>query len=591
MNAIVRSVLLLCSLALAMPAPAQSVLPFHAPPVTAGSIAVRLHPTEAVPIGSPRLVSFGLPLPRGSLSEAGLATVRVTDAGGAEIAAHVSQLTPWRHRSDATLDGTSVRIALLQFEHSPSVAYPGHDVVTVRWGGAARSLDRPLALDPRSAWHGVDGGSFVAADQVEEPDIYAVLPRDWLAQGLLKSSRSLPFDDANTELRDNPALIDAIDSWPAFQEAEHAHKNNFYTVINEDSAGLPGNVLCPYRTGSEPWLYDRAATMFLLYVRSGSFKALREAVRATEFYADRLNAQGFFTLAAGDTKYAYNESLAYLIWTTGDTSRLPQVAAVAAAQQSFNHSWTGALGFWTERHAAFKLLANVVAYEVLGDTAYRDRVDAILTALRAHQDGVGQTVQPARIDGGLYHTGNQHGESAIGWSSAMGASSWMSALLLDAAVRAYASGEDAATAGFVERLARFIASTPVNVSNPFNSPPATLPAPLYAVLETGGSASTLTNGEHEHALNAAAGIAWGVYFDQLGGGGDPALRAVVEALYGTYDDGVNFWIRPTAPPANTAYRVNPWRKWGWEHRTSDGIGFALSLQDGSRIFANGFEAP
>lgn len=591
MKAILRCALLLGCLLAGLPAAAQSVLPFHAPAVPAGSIAVRLHPTEAVPIGSLQLVSFGLPLPRGSLSEAGLASVRVTDVDGAEIAAHVSQLTPWRHRSDATLDGASVRVALLQFEYRPSIAHPAHDLVTVSWGGAPRSLDRPLALDPRSAWHSVDSGSFVAADQVEEPDVYAVLPREWLAQGLLKSSRSLPFDSSNTDSRDNPATIDAIDAWPEFQEAERAHKNNFYTVINQDSNGLPAGVLCPYKTTAEPWLYDRAATMFVLYFRSGSFKALREAVRATEFYADRLTAQGFFSLASGDAKYAYNESLAYALWTTGDRSRLPQITAVAAAQQGFSHAWTASLGFWTERHAAFKLLANVVAFEVTGDTLYRDRIASVLTALRNHQDGVGQVVDPARIDGGLYHTGNQHGESAIGWTSAMGASSWMSALLLDAAVRAYASAEDPATATFVERLARFIASTPVTVSNPFNSPPAALPAPLYVVLETGGSASTLTNGEHEHALNAAGAIAWGVYFDQLGGGSDPALRTMVAALYGTYDDGVNFWIRPTAPPVNTAYRVSPWRKWGWEHRTADGIGFALSLDDGARVFANGFEAP
>jgi len=331
--------------------------------------------------------------------------------------------------------------------------------------------------------------------------------------------------------------------------------------------------------------------MFLLYFRSGSFKALREAVRASEFYAERIDAQGFFTLAPGDTKYAYNEALAYVLWTTGDGMRLAQIAAVAAAQQSFDHAWTPSLGFWTERHAAFKLLGNVVAYEVLGDALYRDRIEAILASYRNQQDGAGQRVAADRIDGALYHTGLQHDEAGIGWTTSLGASSWMSVLLLDAAVRAYASAEDAATAGFVRRLGRFLGSTLVAVGNPYGSTPTTLPAPLYVVLETGGSASELNQGEHEHALNVAAGMAWGVYFAELAGASDPTLRARVTALYATYDDGVNFWIRPTAPPLNTAFRVAPWRKWGWEHRTSDGIGFALQLgSSATSLFSDGFEA-
>src|SRR6185295_937497 len=50
---------------------------------------------------------------------------------------------------------------------------------------------------------------------------------------------------------------------------------------------------------------------------------------------------------------------------------------------------------------------------------------------------------------------------------------------------------------------------------------------------------------------------------------DGSLVGLIEDLYYTYDIGVNHWIRPGGPAAgNTAFRVSPWRKWGWEHRIS-----------------------
>lgn len=297
---------------LAVASPLHAVEPFFAPAVPQGQVEVRLHPTEGVATNVPTLVTFGMPFPRGSIAEAGLGTLRVLRSG-VEIPAHVSQLTPWRHRSNATVDGQSVRVALVQINYTFAAAFPASEPITLQWGGAPRTLDVPNSVDPRSAWHQVTTGSFVAADNVFEPDVYAVLPRSWLVRGALKSSRSTPFDASNTEPRDNPTTNDAIAHWPEFQEAERAFKNNFYTATLRDDPSVPMSVYPPYKIDREPWLYDRSATMFVLYFRSGFFTALREAVQAGQFYADRQNAAGFFTLpgADGDVKYAYNECLAY----------------------------------------------------------------------------------------------------------------------------------------------------------------------------------------------------------------------------------------------------------------------------------------
>lgn len=570
-----------------IPGAARAVEPFFAPAVPQGQLEVRLHPTEGVATGVPVLVTFGVPFPRGSLDAAGLASVRVL-RNGQEIPAHVSQITPWRHRNNAAIDGQSVRVARIQLSHVFAAGFPASEPITVDWGGAPRTLDVPSALDPRSAWHLVTAGSFVAADNVFEPDVYAVLPRDWLVRGGFTSVRSTPFDPSNLEPRDDPAANDAMIHWPEFQEAERANKNNFYTVINQDpgSAASPS----PYRTQAEPWLYDRAATMFRLYFRSGYFAALRQAVQAAQFYAGRQNASGFFAFGGvdSDAKYAYNECLAYALWTTGDPQMPDRIARTPVAQATFAHAWTPVRGFWTERHAAFKLLANVVAYEVSGDAALRTVVDQILSDYRVHQDGAGGMVPLPFVDGGLYHTGAQH---AGDWGDAdFGGSSWMTALLADAAVRAYATREDAATAGFIARLADFMRATVEPTTAHVYSGSGTLALPRYAMLRDGSDGQQ--NAEDvEHALDVAGQVAWGHWMRASLGGDATTLRASALDLYATYDAGVNHWIRPTAPPAATAFRVSPPRKWGWEHRSSDGLAFALIQTDPDALFQDGFEAP
>ena len=559
-----------------------AVAPFHAPAVASGNIAVDLHATTAVAAGTPVVASFGIPFPRGSINSAGLAQVRVLD-GGNEIAAYVEALTPWRHRSNPAIDGQSLRVLLLQVEVSfANPALPKR--IDVQFGGPPRTLHRPTRATRASTWAAVSSGSFLPADNVLEPMVYATLPPAWLAQGVLRHTRALPFDASNSAARDDPATIDGVLTWPGTQEAERALKNNFYTVVNEDDPLVAPANLCPYKTAFEPWLYDRAATMFTLYLRSGFLKPLREAVRHAEFYRARLNASGGFSLNPGDNKYSFNESLAYGYWLTGDDTFLPAIASTANAHNGSAHTWTAGLGFWTERSVAFKLMAHLIDYEVGGSTTRRDSVNAIVAALMAHQNGAPAGIPANRIDGGWYHTGDQHGD----WDgAAYGASTWMTALLTDALRRSYASAEDAATAQMIRRSGTFLRTALRTEASQYGG---NTRAPRY-VIEHDGSDFAIEPPLHdeEHSLDVVAALAWADYFGALLGQRDPALAGEIAALYQSYDLGVNFWIRPTAPASGlSAFRVNPWRKWGWEHRTSDGLSWALGAL-ASEGFANGFE--
>ncbi len=79
-----------------------------------GSVQVTLHPGPQAAIGSPTVVTFGAPFPRGALTDAGMLRARLP--GGDELPIHAEATLPWRvfpGRSDAT---ESVRAAMVSIE-------------------------------------------------------------------------------------------------------------------------------------------------------------------------------------------------------------------------------------------------------------------------------------------------------------------------------------------------------------------------------------------------------------------------------------------------------------------------------------------
>lgn len=252
------------------------------------------------------------------------------------------------------------------------------------------------------------------------------------------------------------------------------------------------------------------------------------------------------------------------------------------AQASFPSEWPLVSSLWTERNAAAKLLASAIAYEALGGSTYRDGVEQILSQYRTHQDGAGGQVPFPRVDGGLYAKGEQRDPAEFSENlEDFVASSWMSTLLSDAAVRAYGTGEDVATAQFVARLGGFLATSIQQWPNHcFDN--TTLAAPRWALTHQGVGVLT-SDLDAERALEISAQIAWARWFrEQLGGDGFD-LRAAALDLYETFDAGVNFHVLPGS------FDVTPPNRWAREFRVADGIEFALALPDG--IFSNGFESP
>src|SRR4051794_1824908 len=216
---------------------------FFAPAEPSASVNVQLVPLANVAAGTQEIVTFGVPFTRGSMNQSQLAQLRVLK-NGAEIPAFVEQLTPWRSIDDPAIDGQSVRVARIQIPYTFSTL--NAETITVQWGGPVRTLNRTTLQDPRIEWHTVTSGTFVAADNVEEPDVLPVLPKAYLAKGML-DARTDPTANGVTELRDDPATMNAT-NFSGYTEYDFAEKNFFYTIINQN----PG-ITIDYKTQAEPW--------------------------------------------------------------------------------------------------------------------------------------------------------------------------------------------------------------------------------------------------------------------------------------------------------------------------------------------------
>ncbi|MHB9029891.1 MAG: hypothetical protein ACYC9O_14075 [Candidatus Latescibacterota bacterium] len=567
---------------------AGAVEPFFAPKQEKGGISVKLYPTENVKSGSPVLITFGMPFPRGSLTARELSTVRVLDSRGVEIPAYIDQLTPWRSIGGSGTEASPVRVARIQFMHTFTTVFPGCETVAIEWGMSRRAKHRPDLAPPRTAWHLADRGSFSAADSVHEPDVYAVLPKEYLCQGMIRPARMLPLAESVPENREDPAALRQLAAASGYAVQDHAQHNFFFSIIDDDPQ-VDAENRCPYKTQSEPWLYDRSSTMYMLYLRSGHVRALREAVRNAQFYKNKLwsadttpaRFAGLFRLKTPVTEgyptgngamYSYNECLAYTWWLTCDDKMLEPIERVVRAHEENDEPtrWDPSLDFWTERHTALRLLANTIAYEVTGNSIYRDTLVRQYRDFIWHQNGAGGVLPKERVDGALWHYGGQHGD---GGEKTLVASSWMTVLTVDAMVRVYALTGDKGIADFVRRVGAF-----EQAACRLDNEHAYGVGPLWYcdyMVRYDGSSDVRTGHTIEHSLEIASTVAWAAYFSGVLGKDPRPLLDLAGRMYAAYCAGVRYWIRPDGLNEN-AFRVSPWRKYGWEHRPSGSFSWIMT---------------
>ena len=562
---------------------AAAVQPFLAPAQSSGVVLVKLYPTEVVSPGTSVLVTFGVPFTRGSLTLAQASTIRVFKNSDQEIPAYVDVMAPWRHLTNQSIDGASIRFARVQIHYIFSVGHPNYETVTVQWGVTQRTQNVTTLVNPRSAWHLADSGDWSSSDGVNEPDVYALFPKDVLSEGVFKGRRMNPMPPSVQEEPEDPAITD-VTTYPGYEEMAHGYKNFFHTVINDPhpfvgGQGGEGGGPNPYKTDYEPWLYDRAASMFVLYFRSGYITPLREAVRNAEFYQMHLDSNGQFVLKPSfDLKYVYGECSAYAYWATGDDTFVDAVLRAADSHEDPSHSPMGAwnlnLNMWTERHTGLRMMANVIAYEVTGDSQWKSNTIRDIQNFIWHQNGASGQIPGNVVDGALYHYGVQH---SWDWEvDTLGASPWMSDMVADAMLRAYTVSESADVGHFIRRMGSWEKEALMygdtwdteDLPNPWYFPAY---AYCYCLSFEDCSGDNYFN-YGEHSFEVTGMMAWGAYFGNLlGDPPDPSLIQRVDDLYWTVRTNIKIWTREAKP----SFRVSPPRKWAWQYRNSASLSWCM----------------
>ena len=521
---------------------------FHVPVQLQGETNLTLQPVESVAPGQATRVGFGVPFPRGFVpaTAEGISKIRVLDGAGAEQAVNVTMLTPWRDLGKLT-DLGSVRSALVQLD----VSFPDSDgdgdadpvPLKLEWGRAARAVPDLAAAGVRDNWVQVDDASYPASANVFEPPAYAVFRPEWYGQALIKSR----LEPLGTYATPEFATYDA--DFPGFGK----------TAVNDvDPRVTPENRI-NYLTDYEPWLYDRAMTLYQLAFRSGSFQFVREAHRAAQFYANHINAGGYFDLKPDDDmKYTYGESIAANYWLTGDP-RLPDVhRRIIPPFDTFQARYE-VDDFWTERHAGFKLLGYVSGYELLGDAAIGQKAKDAFSAYVDHQNN---PPAGAPNNGLLMHRSVDHGEGDTEWI----ASPWMTTLLVEAVERYYIHSGDPRVPSFVTRVADGVNHVgDAMYYDAFESGVRRL-IPYYL------AGPGLTPGQHdqdpyadiEHAVDVSKIFALAYYFSRAGGAPNAEYLGRFRELSESANEVFQYWVRPAGPASGrSVYRLSPPRKFGW----------------------------
>jgi hypothetical protein len=526
---------------------------FHPSIIKQGKTKFSIIPIESVKPQELTKVSFGIPFPKSFLNS--IAEFKLFDESNNEIAIAAKEVLSWRYINE---DKKSVRSALVQVElvfESNEFGILKPRELTLEWG-VTRTVSN-LPIEPaRASWVLVDDKGFSASDGIYEPKAYAIFEPKWYGDSVIKT-RLLP-----------------INSHSDFSAYDTAFQLFGDTAINHvDQRVIDGNLI-PYRESYAAWLFDRAMAIYQLAFRTGKFKYIRAAHRASQFYLQHINDNGYFSLKSSeDMKYSYGESLVSNYILLGDDRIPPTITRMINAWNSFNTKYTLTSNFWTERHAAFQLLGYISAYELFGNEQYKEKAQSTFNILREMQLTPDQGLP---ITGALMHTAESHGEGG----SFIIASPWMSALLIDALERYYINFEEQEVKDFVFKMADFFKKENISLYewNGWDGK-ANYFVPRYLVsLDNLGDYGG--DNDAEHTLDVSKIFALAYYFSCENSECNEEYRDInykLDQTSTTYT--LPKWIRPAAPESGlSSYRLAPPRKFNWWYRISANNDF---LQKGS----------
>lgn len=366
------------------------------PSVRAREVEVTLQVRISNP--STELVSFGLPLPPGFLSDP--RQVRVLTKSGEELAAAVRPLEPWR------IGGRegSIRSLLIQFNLD---LRERTQRVRVAFGRVREKNVQGFAPIEQT---------LIDEDGLTGPRVLALLPPQWLC-----------------------------DSWIVGPQTPAAAAGSFaeYDIFVERN--FPGSLAYLDSPIYHEWLFDRTTVYYKMYVRTGNQKFLEAAYHAAHFMRKHTQMDGtdagIFMLKGPDLKYVYPRAMHIHYLLTGDDRALA-TGKVMASYCFRNHDpvyqpktlQPSQLGvdpernrkFWSLRHQGYGLLGLLHGWEMTGERAFWTKAKQSVDTYYKHQR---QPPDGRHADGSLRQDWELYDPNEANFKGAT--SAWMMALLLD----------------------------------------------------------------------------------------------------------------------------------------------------------------
>lgn len=196
------------------------------------------------------------------------------------------------------------------------------------------------------------------------------------------------------------------------------------------------------------WLYDRAYSFYILYLKTGDIFWKKAGHTAASFYKSKITDNGFFSLKPNDLKYANSQGLLF------DYIFYPEVSTKTIIDKIYKmtSTWSTDIkteGFWTERHHSIALNTAITQWSVTHDPQVHSRIMAFI------QSAANYTSLPYNRNC-LKHSYLAHEGKELATSVC---SPWMTALLVEQFWRYYFLTNNYQSTFIIEKFATYLASS------------------------------------------------------------------------------------------------------------------------------------
>ncbi len=509
-------------------------------------IRLGLHPDNQQ-LSGPVTVQFGLPIPPDIIVDPS-ALILMSETKNLPIDTKVLAYWPQTFKKNK-IRALLITTQLTDFKQLPKhliLKFTDDSNLTVNEKTRKTITELP---DVRKIWQpAINYLLYRQPEKLLEPSIYVTIPPEWLSRSLLKTISQPMFTDHQFRWFDQSAL------------------NFGKTAVNETQSGKLK--LIDFHN-NEPWMFDRVANLYHLYIRTGDFKWYKHAHLAAQFYAQHINQKGYMEINRKcDLKCSYPQGLWIDYLLTGDKHQKSVINRIERAGKRWFPRYSRGLNFFTERHQTYAFWALITAWEANPDDMQRQK--SVVNFFDQTYAGIYHPPSGWTVVGCYQHQYQDH--EGEGTNQPI-CSPWMSALLVEAVWKYFLlTGDTRALevlSGFGDYLVDF-GTYSIDSPNKIKRQPIWFP---YYISGAEYTFQRSPSNDRHHSCDIAGMLARSVWAKSRLNLSVTATKHRLRALLDTCRDNLYAVSR-----ANTIWPIGPYRKYNWEFGSTHDLSWLLQEQ-------------